>query len=129
LTALRSDPAYPGAGCDDGQLRAFRHTLMARPEGQLGSDLRTTPDFYSASGFRDLVLHVSESCLSLPQIRSFLAEAGLVFRGFLPPALFELLRRQYPGEPWPGSLQRWDEFERANPVLFAAMYKFWCEKA
>src|SRR5215470_8742633 len=30
LTALRSDRAYPGAGCDDGALRAFRHSLLER---------------------------------------------------------------------------------------------------
>ena len=51
LTALRSDPAYPGPGCDDDQLRTFRHLLIARPDGQLGSELKTSSDFYSASGF------------------------------------------------------------------------------
>lgn len=128
LTALRSDPAYPGAGCNDAQLRAFRQVLMGRPAGQLGSDLKTCPDFYSASGFRDLALHVSEQCFSLPEIQSFLVQAGLVFRGFHPALFFDLLHGYCPGESWPGSLDRWAELESANPGLFVGMYTFWCEK-
>ena len=128
LAALRSDPAYPGAGCDDSQLRVFRHLLMARPDGQPGSELKRSPDFYSASGFRDLVLHVSERCLSLPEISGFLEEAGLVFRGFQPPLFFDLLRKQHPNETWPGALTRWAELEAAIPMLFSGMYKFWCAK-
>jgi ubiquinone/menaquinone biosynthesis C-methylase UbiE len=103
LTALHSDLAYPGAGCSDAQLRAFRHELMARPDGQLGSELKSSPDFYTTSGFRDLVLHVNERCLSIPEIAGFLEEMRLVFRGFQPPLFFDLLRRNHPNEPWPGN--------------------------
>jgi hypothetical protein len=42
---------------------------------------------------------------------------------------FDLLRRNYPNEHWPGSLAHWAELEREIPILFAGMYKFWCEKA
>ena len=129
LTALRSDPAYPGAGCDDAQLRAFRHLLMARPDGQLGAELKGSPDFYTASGFRDLTLHVSERCLSIPEIAGFLEESRLVFRGFQPALFFDLLRKHHPRELWPGTLAHWAELELAIPVLFTGMYKFWCEKA
>ena len=128
LTALRSDPAYPGAGCDDAQLRAFRQLIMARPDGQPGSELKGSPDFYSTSGFRDLALHVSETCLSIPEIAGFLEELRLVFRGFQPVLFFDLLRKHHPRELWPGTLAHWAELELAIPVLFAGMYKFWCEK-
>jgi SAM-dependent methyltransferase len=129
LTALRSDPQYPGAGCDDAQLRAFRHLVMARPDGVLGSELKGSSDFYTASGFRDLILHVSERCLSIPEIAGFLEESQLVFRGFQPALFFDLLRQHHPRELWPGTLARWAELELAIPVLFQGMYKFWCEKA
>jgi SAM-dependent methyltransferase len=33
ITALRKDPAYPGAGCSDAQLRAFRHLLLLGQPG------------------------------------------------------------------------------------------------
>jgi SAM-dependent methyltransferase len=129
LTALRSDPAYPGPGCDDAQLRAFRHLLMARPDGQPGSELKGSSDFYTTSGFRDLALHVSERGLSIPEIAGFLEESQLVFRGFQPVQFFDLLRTHHPQEQWPGTLTRWAELELAIPILFAGMYKFWCEKA
>jgi SAM-dependent methyltransferase len=128
LTALRSDPSYPGAGCSDAQLRAFRHGLLTRGDDQLGSKLKGSSDFYTASGFRDLVLHVSERCLSIPEIARFLEEVQLVFRGFQPVLSFDLLSTHFPGQTWPGKLAHWAELERALPVLFAGMYKFWCEK-
>ena len=128
ITALRSDPAYPGAGCDDAQLRAFRQALMSRPEGELGSELKVGLDFYATSGFRDLALHVSEQCHTLPQIADFLKEAGLAFRGFHPTSYFQFLRQHHPHEPWPGSLERWAELERAFPVMFMRMYTLWCER-
>jgi len=129
LTALRNDPAYPGADCSDVQLRAFRRLLLTRPATQLGSELKGSPDFYTASGFRDLVLHVSEKCLTLAEIAGHLDELKLVFRGFQPPMFFDLLRRNYPNELWPGSLAHWAELEHEIPMLFAGMYKFWCAKA
>jgi SAM-dependent methyltransferase/tetratricopeptide (TPR) repeat protein len=129
LTALRSDPAYPGAGCDDERLRAFRGVLMDRPDGEPGSELKVSQDFYATSGFRDLALHVSEQCHSLAEIAAFLGEAGLRFRGFHPVTYFQFLRQSYPQEPWPGSFERWIELERAHPALFTRMYTFWCDRA
>jgi len=129
LTALRNDPDYPGAGCDDERLRAFRQVLMDRPEGAPGAEFKASLDFYTTSGFRDLALHVSEQCHTLPQIAAFLKEAGLAFRGFHPASYFQFLRQHYPQEPWPGSLERWAELERKVPVLFTRMYTLWCERA
>jgi len=129
LTALRADPVYPGAGCSDERLRKFRRALLDRKEGELGSELKASADFYAMSGFRDLTLNVSERCHALPEISEFLADAGLRFRGFFPPYLFQLLRQRYPREPWPGSLERWARLERALPSLFMQMYVFWCDRA
>src|SRR5215831_8770699 len=129
LTALRADPVYPGAGCSDQRLRKFRRALLDRKDGELGSELKASADFYAMSGFRDLTLNVSERCHTLPEISDFLADAGLRFRGFFPPHLFQLLRQRYPREPWPGSLERWAKLERALPTLFIQMYVFWCDRA
>jgi len=71
-------------------------------------------------GFRDLTLNVSERCHTLPEIEAFLADAGLRFRGFFPPYLFQLLRQRNPKEPWPGSLERWARLERALLPAHAA---------
>ena len=129
LTALRADPEYPGADCDDTKLRAFRQILMDRAPGAAGSELKSSLDFYSTSGFRDLVLNVSERCHSIPELAGFLKDAGLAFRGFWPSFYFNLLRERHPQETWPGSLEGWAELEQAFPILFTRMYTLWCERA
>jgi len=129
LTALRGDPAYPGPGCDNDALRSFRHALLDRPDGELGSELRMSRDFYAASNFRDLALHVSERCLTLPEIARFLNDNGLTFRGFqIDRSVFGRLQERFPGEAWPGSLEGWAEFEAGNPHTFNGMYNFWCAR-
>ena len=128
LTALRADPFYPGAGCGDERLRQFRRILLDRGDGELGSELKASVDFYSTSGFRDLTLNVSERCHTLSEISQFLADTGLRFRGFFPPYLFQFLRQRHPWEPWPGSLKRWARLERTLPTLFMQMYVFWCDR-
>ena len=130
LRALRRDPAYPGAGCTDAALRAFRQVLLERPDGAPGSELRTSRDFCATSNFRDLALHVSEHPLALPQIAQFLEENGLAFRGFqLERGVFGRFRERFPGEAWPGALDSWAGFEAANPHTFNGMYNFWCARA
>jgi SAM-dependent methyltransferase len=127
LATLRRDPAYPGPGCTDEALKAFRKALLDRPDGAPGSELKASRDFYAASNFRDLALHVSEHCLTLPEIARFLAGSGLAFRGFqIDRGVFRRLQERFPGEAWPGALDRWAEFEEAHPHTFAAMYNFWC---
>jgi SAM-dependent methyltransferase len=130
LTALRADPAYPGPGCEDAALRDFRRALMDRPQGELGSSLQDSLDFYTNSDFRDLACHVSERCLTLVEIKQFLDQNDLAFRGFsLDPAILQSFAERYPDDRWPGSLQRWQEFEAENPHTFDAMYVFWCARA
>jgi 2-polyprenyl-3-methyl-5-hydroxy-6-metoxy-1,4-benzoquinol methylase len=129
ISELKSDPAFPGAGCDERALRKFRRVLLDRPPEQLGGQLKLGPDFYSTSEFRDLAVHVRERCIRLAEIRSFLADNSLAFRGFwIDPAHLDRFHRQFPAEPWPGRLEAWEEFEAANPHTFAAMYNFWCER-
>jgi SAM-dependent methyltransferase len=130
LAQLRSDPAYPGAGCSDHKLRAFRQALLDRPDGEIGGDLKTSRDFYTASNFRDLALHVSEHPLTLAEIAQFLGDNALAFRGFqLERGVFARFQECFPGEAWPGALLGWAELEEANPHTFAGMYNFWCTRA
>jgi SAM-dependent methyltransferase/tetratricopeptide (TPR) repeat protein len=130
ITQLRSDPDFPGPGCDAPALRKFRRNLMDRPPSALGGQLKLGPDFYSSSEFCDLACHVSERCVTLAEIRSFLATNALTFRGFwLNAEQMDQFRRKFPGEPWPGRLELWEEFEASQPHTFAAMYNLWCERA
>jgi SAM-dependent methyltransferase len=129
LVALRSDPAYPGPGCDDAALRAFRQVLLARP-GEQGHDARKFVDFWDTQSFRDMLLHVSERSLSLGEIARFLEDERLSFRGFqLAKESQAMFWQRYPVETWPGTLKNWARFEEENPFLFENMYLFWCQKA
>ena len=129
LRALRGDPAYPGPGCSDDALRTFRQVLLDRPTCPPDTDLRLSRDFYTASNFRDLALHVSEHHLTLAEIAQFLGDNRLSFRGFqLEAGVFARFRETFPGEVWPGSLDRWARFEEANPHTFHGMYNFWCAR-
>jgi SAM-dependent methyltransferase len=130
LTALRLDPAYPGPGCTDDALRAFRQGLLDRPADRAGGDLKSSRDFYAASNFRDLALHVSEHPVTLPDIARFLGDNGLDFRGFqLERGVFRRFQERFPGERWPGSLRCWAQFETQNPHIFSGMYNFWCTRS
>jgi SAM-dependent methyltransferase len=129
LTELRTDPAYPGPGCDDAALGAFRSTLLTRQDEQ-ALNARKFVDFWDARSFRDMLLHVCEHRLSLAQIARFLKDERLAFRGFqLPKESQARFWQRFAFETWPGSLQNWARFEEENPHLFENMYLFWCEKA
>jgi SAM-dependent methyltransferase len=128
LWALRTDRAYPGPGCDDRALRAFRQSLLVRQDEQ-ACDARKYVDFWDARSFRDMVLHVCEHRLALAEIARFLQDEQLAFRGFqLPKESQAMFWQRFPFETWPGSLANWARFEEEWPQLFENMYLFWCEK-
>jgi SAM-dependent methyltransferase len=129
LLGLRTDPAYPGPGCDDAALRAFRQVLLAR-QGEQGQDARKFVDFWDTRSFRDMLLHVSERNFSLGEIAGFLSEERLAFRGFqLAKESQAMFWKRFPLESWPGTLENWATFEEENPILFENMYLLWCERA
>ena len=127
LAKLREEPSYPGPGCDDDRLRAYRQNLLRR-DLDSASDFKGIRDIYTTSGFRDLLLHECEHNFTLPQISRFLDETGLVFRGFLDTEAFERMRESFADEVWPGKLMTWAQLEERNPQMFIGMYKFWCDR-
>jgi SAM-dependent methyltransferase len=130
LTAVRAGPGYPGPDCDDDALRAFRRTLLDRPDQAPESELKASRDFFTTSNFRDLVLHVSERTVTIAEIAGFLSSHRLLFRGFhLAPEMFGLLQERCPDATWPGSLAQWAKLEEERPRLFNGMYTFWCTRA
>lgn len=129
LAALRDDPAYPGAGCSDDTARAYRTALTARAAGEPGATLTSSRDFYALNAFRDLVLHESETHVSLEEIASFLDDNGLAFAGFtVEPSVRENFAAAFPAGPPHGSLADWAAFERGNQHTFDAMYRFWLSR-
>ena len=94
-----------------------RQRIFALPASHPARSVTTLRDFYSASGARDLVLHVEEHRFTIPQLASAIAELGVEFLGF------ELQSRRLSM-----SLEQWDAYETANPDSFVSMYQFWIRK-
>jgi len=125
LALLKAEPGFPGPKADDVALRAYRQELLDRPGQWPGIEHTTSRDFYSASGFRDYLMHVNEHTCTLTEIADFLDANKLEFRGFVSPP-FAALKSAFPAEIFPGSLSRWAQWEAARPMAFAGMYQFWC---
>jgi trans-aconitate methyltransferase len=86
-------------------------------------------DFFSVSECRDLLFHVQEHQLSIPEIKSFLREHNLQFIGFeLHPRTLETYRFRFPADRSMTDLNLWQQFETENPTAFAGMYQFWVQR-
>jgi hypothetical protein len=88
-------------------------------------------DFYSLSGCRDLLMHVQEHQLTIPDLRRILDENGLTFLGFIQ-FEFQQVRDAYlarfPHDPAGVDLDAWEAFEAEQPGTFGRMYMLWAEK-
>ncbi len=87
-------------------------------------------DFFSTSECRDMLFHVQEHRLTIPQLKSFMSENGLRFIGFeFDAAAMRRYRDVFARSNWSlTDLERWHAFEREFPATFAGMYSFWAQK-
>ena len=88
---------------------------------------RIEVDFGSLSGCRDLVFHVREHRVTLPEVEAGLRACGLRFVGFqhVNPAVPAAYRARWPDDDAQDDLARWDTLEQDHPRAFAGMYVFW----
>ena len=108
-------------------IRRCRRAILELPEGHPARSVMASDDFYSCSGFRDLVMHVQEHRFTLPQVERCLRDLGLRFQGFECPGDLETrFRAQFPEPEALADLVLWDRFERAHPDSFRGMYVFHC---
>ena len=110
-------------------IRECRQDLMALQD-DWAVRLSESADFFSISGCRDLLFHVQEQAVTLPEVSVFLATAGLEILGI---EVSASTRRAF--ETWRGTgddglrdLARWDLFEAEHPGCFAAMLNLWVRK-
>ncbi len=103
-------------------IRRFRQDVLAEEALAM---LPQSRDFYTVSGCRDLLFHVQEHRMTLPQIKDFIAANGLTFRGFeLDAATLQAYRRRYPADQAGTDLDCWHAFEEIYPNTFVRMYQF-----
>jgi SAM-dependent methyltransferase len=116
---------YRGTAAD---IRRCRQELMADKPANL-PDLAELSDFFSTSACRDLLFHVAERRLTLPEIEAFLAAEHLALVGFQVDAhVAERYRRTFPADAAMTDLTNWHAFERQHPYAFSGMYIFWVRR-
>ncbi len=117
------------AGTPEG-IRACRQAIIDLPEEHPARSVLDSDDFYSASGCRDLIMHVQEHVFTLPQLAGALRELGLRFTGFEHSnAVLSSFLARNPDPSALHDLQRWDRFEQQHPEAFRGMYRFTCVPA
>jgi tetratricopeptide (TPR) repeat protein len=131
VVAARALIAQHGVPAGLAGIRAARALVLAQPAESPARTVTLGADFYSASGARDLVLHVQEHRHTLAQLEAMLREVGLEFLGFefADPAVPAAYQRRFPDDPAASSLANWARFEEENPEVFVGMYQFWALKA
>jgi SAM-dependent methyltransferase len=122
ITTARARIADWGYRSSPAHIRECRQELIKR---RLQA---ASPDFFTASGFRDLYLRVAERQFTVADIASWVQVAGVKFRGF---EIDDSLREQF-DERHHGAnsqdLSAWDVFEQGCPHAFVNMYQFLVQK-
>jgi SAM-dependent methyltransferase len=126
VVAARAFIAEHGYAPTLADIRRCRQDLLETP-------LRSVahfPDFFSTSECRDLLFHVQESRMTIPGIKTFLAEHGLKFIGFeFSRPVWQDYRARFAQNGWSMSdLDRWHAVETEYPDTFVGMYQFWLQK-
>ncbi|MGH1350424.1 MAG: tetratricopeptide repeat protein [Methyloligellaceae bacterium] len=108
-------------------LQRFRHDLQSQ-ESEIYKNTSVYNDIYSASAFRDLLLHVQEHRFTVLQLQEMMNKYSLKFLGFctVNPQTKAKYQNEFPDDTDCTSLENWHIFEEANPQSFSGMYNFWC---
>ncbi len=105
----------------------FRKDLIENNDNHLNY-IKSSPDFYTVSGVRDLLFHVQEHRFTISKIKEYLDKLGLIFLGFEDQLVKEKFKEIYSNKIDLYNLDKWEEYEKNNPRTFAGMYQFWCKK-
>jgi tetratricopeptide (TPR) repeat protein/SAM-dependent methyltransferase len=129
VVRVRSFIAERGYGSDVEEIRRFRRDLFALPESDPVREITSRRDLFSTSNCRDLLFHVQEHRMTLPPIKSFLAENDLQFLGFvLDSRIKRLYAARFPDDAAMIDLDNWHLFETENPKTFLGLYQLWVQK-
>ena len=113
--------------CNYKNIIKFRKDLIENNDDHLNY-IKSSPDFYTVSGVRDLLFHVQEHKFTISKIKEYLDKLGLIFLGFEDQLVKENFKKIYSNKIDLYNLDQWEEYEKNNPRIFAGMYQFWCKK-
>ncbi len=124
IRAARAYLAGKGVVPTASEIRRWRQELLTTPMKSVAN----YADYFSISECRDLLFHVQEHNLTIPEIEVFLRTHNLHFIGFeLAPGIVASYRQRFPQDRPMADLTCWHMFETENPTTFASMYQFWVQ--
>jgi Tfp pilus assembly protein PilF/SAM-dependent methyltransferase len=127
IRAARAFIAERGYGESADAIRRCRQQLLRCEEGSALHNVTKYGDFFTTSECRDLLFHVHEQQLSIPEIAAFLPLQGLIFLGFTG-AVGHAYRARFPADATMTDLEQWHQLETEHPTAFTGMYQFWVQK-
>ena len=120
-----AERGYRGTVAD---IRRCRQELIAARRADL-PDVAELGDFYSTSACRDLLFHVAEQRITLPELEAILGAEDLALVGFQVEAQIAARYRQdFPADPTMTNLANWHALERQHRYIFSGMYLFWVRR-
>jgi Tfp pilus assembly protein PilF/SAM-dependent methyltransferase len=126
VRAARAFIAERGYGESADDIRRCRQELLRCEEGSALRNVTKYADFFTTSECRDLLFHVQEQQLSIPEIAAFLRQHGLNFLGFT--GVGQAYRARFLADIAMTNLEQWHQFETEHPMAFTGMYQFWVQK-
>jgi SAM-dependent methyltransferase len=127
VVEARARMAKRGSSAED--IRTFRQELIEGDDPRADASILESEDFFSLSGCRDLLFHVQEQHMRLPEIAGFLQSRGLRLLGFeLDDAVLAAYRQRFPQDRAATDLACWEAFETDHSGLFGGMYILWVQK-
>jgi SAM-dependent methyltransferase len=128
IVAARALIAARGYQPNVEDIRRCREAIAASDDPVLHS-VTQSEDFFATNECRDLLFHVQEHRITLPEIKSFIAANGVRFAGFLlDAATVSRFTERYTTPQALTDLDCWVAFEAEAPATFASMYQFWIHK-
>jgi len=125
VVAARSFIAQRGYQPTVEDIRRCRQDLMMLEKAPDRLDVTESRDFFSTSTCRDLLFHVAEQRMTLPEIEAFLAAEDLALVGLQVETFTAArYRKMFPDDAAMTNLANWHAFELEHPNTFAAMYLF-----
>jgi tetratricopeptide (TPR) repeat protein/SAM-dependent methyltransferase len=129
INAARTFIAAGGYASSAEDIRRARQDILALPDGHDTKNVVNYLDFFSTSECRDMLFHVQERQMTLPEIAGFLDESDAEFLGFIMDArIIERFKTRCPQDKSVSDLALWHVFETENPDTFTGMYQFWIRK-
>ena len=112
---------------NEADMKLFRRMVIYSNEDH-HKLIQNSDDFYNMNTLKDLLFHVQEHRFNLLQIRDCLAQLGLKFCGFEIEKVVSHFKLNNTHANDLYDLTKWQKYEEANPMTFAGMYQFWCQK-